>query len=99
MKKKQRQNKTVLDRQYKGGHGVNWTDTEENNGLDKGPTTFKVMFSYPSPPSGWRKELMMTLVVVIARAILRHRYVDPIDSRESYIPLACTKMFADATAK
>ena len=33
--------------------------TERNNGLDKGPSTMEVTHSYPSPPNGWRQELMI----------------------------------------
>jgi len=61
MKKKQRQNKTVLDRQYKRGHGVNWTDTEESNGLDKGRRTMEVIYLYPSPPK-WLVSVMTMMI-------------------------------------
>jgi len=37
-------------------------DSEGSNGLDKGPRTMEVIHSYPSPPNGWRQELMMIIV-------------------------------------
>ena len=42
-KKKQRQTQTTMERQCKGGHAINWTDIEMNNGLDKGRRTVDVI--------------------------------------------------------
>src|SRR6218665_3122198 len=64
-KKKPRQTQTTVDRQYKGGHRINWTDIEGSNGLDKGPRTMEVINSYPSPPNGWHQELMMMMMMMM----------------------------------
>jgi len=50
-----------MDKQCEGGHRINWTDIEGSNGLDNGPRTMEVIHSYPSPPNGWRQELMMMM--------------------------------------
>jgi len=50
-----------MDKQYKWGYRISWTETEGSNGLDKGSRKMKVIHSYPSPPNNWHKELMMMI--------------------------------------
>ena len=38
---------------------------ERSNGLDKGPRTVEVIYSYLSPPNVWRQELMMMMMIMM----------------------------------
>src|SRR6218665_3754127 len=61
----------MLNRQYKWGHRINCTDIERSNGLDKEPRTVKAVHSYPSPPNGWRQELLLMMMMMMMRMRMR----------------------------